>query len=363
MDDLSVLVLLTGANEGSTPLEAVAHSGAEDIDITVLDFFEASENTHGVDVVSLGASSKYDWRAYRDLYGALRRHQPDVFHVHPNAIGAVARILARFAGIDCIVTTEHNTHAEFGIVRNLVNGGTNWLNDVVVANSVATAESFRAWEQRLLSIAGTKTTVVHYGANVEGIERARTRETVADLPDGFRIVTGGRLADQKNLAVLLRAVALLHEDYPDVRLIVTGDGPKRNELERLAADLGIAEVVTFLGWLPEREDVYTIYHAADLFAYPSHYEGFGVANAEAMATGTPVVVNDIPVLREVVGGAGVFVDATDPRALADAIGSLHDDPERRAALGEASAERIRRELSLSRTVKWYNEVYRECAGE
>lgn len=357
---IDVIVLLTGANEGSTPLEVASLVNDPHIKIEVIDFFEAADHTHGVDVRSMNANSKYDVAAYKTLMEYLSRRDPDVLHIHPNAIGAVVRILANFLEDFCMITTEHNTHDEFGCIRNLVNGGTNWLNDVVVSNSVSTSESLRTWERALLSIGKTDTTVIHYGANLEAINKAIRQRAPPELPDGFRVVTGGRLAEQKNLGSLIRSIAILDKDYDNIQLIVTGDGPKRGNLEQLARELDVENKVTFLGWLPEREDVYTVYDSSDLFAFPSYYEGFGVANVEAMVTGTPVVVNDIPVLREVVGDAGLLVDAQNPQQLADAIRELYDNADRREHLGKRAKERVRTNFSLAETVRKYNEVYESC---
>jgi glycosyltransferase involved in cell wall biosynthesis len=359
MSATSVMVLLTGANEGSTPLEVAAASNDPHIDITVVDFFVAGERTRGVDVISLSANSKYDWRAYSRLLNLLRRHRPDVLHVHPNAVGAIARLLGVLTNIPCLVTTEHSTHTDFGIVRNLVNGGTNWLNDVIVANSSATADSFKQWEKILQSASNTETTVIHYGVNIKEIQGAPYPCDI-QLPSGFKICWTGRLTDGKNLSSLLRAVSILRNDNIDIELVLAGDGPMRAELEALARRLGIESSVTFLGWISERKNVYTVISKTDIFSFPSVYEGFGMSNVEAMATGTPVIVNDIPVLREVVGDAGLFVDATEPRQLADAIRELYDNPELRERLGEKARKRARTHFPLAKTVKEYNEVYRSC---
>jgi glycosyltransferase involved in cell wall biosynthesis len=125
----------------------------------------------------------------------------------------------------------------------------------------------------------------------------------------------------------------------------------RSELEMLSGRLGIGSSVTFIGWLSKRKEVYTVLSKPELFSFPSHNEGFGMANVEAMATGTPVVVNDIPVLREVVGDAGLFVDATDSQQLADAIEELYHDSDRRERLGERAKDRARTNFSLAETVK------------
>lgn len=362
MSETEVFVLLTGANEGSTPLEAASHVQADDIHITVADFFDADGRPYGVEINSFDADSKYDIGSYLELYRVLRERRPDVLHVHPIAIGAVATFVGRLAGIDCIVATQHSQHDGHGPVKQVVNGISNVLCNVVVNNSVATAESFPVWEDVLLDVSRTKRQVVHYGIDLESVNTVRQNSRTMDLPDGFLVGTSGRFVKSKGIDSLVRATARLVNTAPEIRLVLAGDGPERSNLESLAAELGVSDNVIFLGWLSERERVYEFLDTLDVFAFPTRYEGFGVSNAEAMAMGTPVVVNDLPVLREVVGEAGLFVDATDPESLADGINELYDNPAQRQRLGERAAERIREQFSLASTVKEYNEVYRTCAG-
>ncbi len=92
----------------------------------------------------------------------------------------------------------------------------------------------------------------------------------------------------------------------NVELLLVGDGVKRPDLERLAAELKIVERVRFLG---NRSDVPDILAAADIYIQPSRWDGFGIAALEAMAAGLPVVVSNVPGLRDVVGDAGLLFEA------------------------------------------------------
>ena len=100
-------------------------------------------------------------------------------------------------------------------------------------------------------------------------------------------------------------------------------------------------------------------NAADLFVYPSVYEGFGLPPLEAMACGTPVVVSDAAALREVVGEAGIVVEARDPQALARAIAEVLRDRERHRALREAGLARARQfswEATALQTAGLYHRI-------
>ena len=110
-------------------------------------------------------------------------------------------------------------------------------------------------------------------------------------------------------------------------------------LLRFVDELGLRDAVTFTGPLSDRELVGAM-AASDVFVLTSRHEGFGVPVLEAMTLGLPVVANAAGALPEIVGDAGVLVDATDPYATADAVAELVADPARCRALAEAGRERL-----------------------
>lgn len=147
----------------------------------------------------------------------------------------------------------------------------------------------------------------------------------------------GRLKRYKGIDVLFEALARLAMDGHDIHLCVAGRGDDRSRLERVAADLGMAERVRFLGYLSEAEKVRRLQRAW-VAVYPSPKEGWGITNVEAAACGTPVVASDSPGLRESVlhGETGFLVPHGDSAAWAAALGSLVGDPGLRARLGRGA---------------------------
>lgn len=360
---IDVVAFTTEASETSIALEVVAAFDDPEISITPVVFFEPESSPFGLDVVSLDAASQFDARAYRRFISVIRSVEPDIVHVHPNATGAIVRVLSRVAGVPTVVSTEHNPHTHFGPLKNAVNGSTNWLSDVVVANSERTAASLGRWERALLTAAGTRTVVIHNGVDVRAIDDAIDRRPPPDLPDGYVVGTAARLVPQKNLSAAVDAVAELTDTGPDVHFAIVGKGPSRDALERRATERGVADCVHFLGYLPERRDVYPFLASLDAFLFPSSFEGFGVAVAEAMAARTPVVVNDIPTTREVVGEAGVYADASDPVAFARAVERLLTDDDRRRSLADRGRDRVVERFSLEETVTRHAELYRSLVAE
>ncbi|WP_136689052.1 glycosyltransferase [Halorhabdus amylolytica] len=360
-DPVEVAVLLNGAREGNTPLETVANSEDERVEINIVVWKEVNGKPYGLDVTDLGAKSRFDLDGYRKLWQYLSEKRPDILHVHPIAIGTIATGMARSLGIP-VVTTEHNSHTHHGKIKKVVNGITNAFRSVVVSNSQATADSFSTWEQRLLQLADTNQIVIPYGPNIARIDTCRREGSAPKLPEGTIIGAGGRLSAQKNLATLIDAFSCIQSKYSSVHLVFTGEGPQRELLEEKVRSHGLTNNIHFLGWFPSQKDVFSFYDAIDIFAFPSHYEGFGMANAEAMAAETPVVCNDIPVLQEVVGDAGILVDATDENELADALERLIENPDLRSELGERARKRIEDTYSITRSAKEYADLYCDIAG-
>lgn len=171
---------------------------------------------------------------------------------------------------------------------------------------------------------------------------------VAPAPDRATLVALGRLHTNKGFDVLLRALALL----PDATLALAGEGPERGALETLAAELGIAGRVRFLGW---RQDTGALLKAAEVFVCPSRHEPLGNVVIEAWSAARPVVAAAVDGPRELIadGEDGLLVPKDDPAALAAAIAALLADPQRAARLAEAGRARFAADFAEAAVVaRW-----------
>ena len=167
-----------------------------------------------------------------------------------------------------------------------------------------------------------------------------------------------QLFPRKGIRFLVEAAAQLKPRFPDLKVVVAGDGFERPELIALAERLGIARDVTFLGWVPNSE-LPQYYRAAALSVIPSLEEGFGIPAAEAMGCETAVVASDAGGLPEVVeqGVTGLIVPRGDANALAGAIGELLADPARRRRMGQAGRERALRLFDWDRSAEQFEQIY------
>lgn len=157
-----------------------------------------------------------------------------------------------------------------------------------------------------------------------------------DASVDYDLVTASQLIPRKRLEDLLRAFAALRAGRPHLRAAIVGSGPLELDLRMLAAQLGIAEAVDFLGF---RRDVEDILARARVFVLTSAIEGLPIAITEAMASGLPVVVTDVGEVRDLVrdGENGYLVRVGDVDGLVDRVAKLLDDPALRRELAAAAA--------------------------
>lgn len=186
-------------------------------------------------------------------------------------------------------------------------------------------------------------TVIPTGIDLEPYTTAEGNElrTSNNWQDDKVIISIGRLAEEKNWATLLQAVAKVCREHPDLRLVLVGYGPDKAALQQLAVELGISERVTFTGKLPF-SDVVNYLKAADLFGFTSVTETQGLVTLEAMAAGLPVVAVDASGTRDIVDdGVQGFLVPNDADALAASIKQLVESPEKMRSFSIKSLEKAR----------------------
>jgi len=191
------------------------------------------------------------------------------------------------------------------------------------------------------------------GVNIERLRGAAERGRLLRNKRGPVIAMMARLDEIKDHDTLLAAFALVLAARPDASLWLVGDGVRRRVLERYADELGIGDAVSFLG---VRQDVGELLGQTDVFAFSTtQAEGFGIALAEAMAVGLPIVASDVPACRELLGGgvAGLLIPARSPEKMAAAILDLTADRERAHRLGVAAEERARATYDISLCAERY----------
>lgn len=210
--------------------------------------------------------------------------------------------------------------------------------DHIIADSAHTArdlrEQWQVLDERISVVQGAVDHARFHPRAADG-ENARVRARYA-LGDAPYILTVSRLEPRKNHLRLVEAFALARREgaIPQRLVIGGGKGWLYEQTFARVQELGLADAVTFTGFVDE-VDLPALYRGADLFAYPSLYEGFGLPVIEALAAGTPVLTGDNSCLPEAGGPGALYVNAQDVRAIADGLLRLATDAPLRATLRTA----------------------------
>jgi glycosyltransferase involved in cell wall biosynthesis len=193
--------------------------------------------------------------------------------------------------------------------------------------------------------------------------RAAARAGLGLTSEAPVLVTVGRQEFQKGQWHLLEAMPKVLAAHPDARLLLAGrTGNASGRLDEVVRSARLDGQVTFLG---HRDDVPEILAAADVFVFPSLYEGLGGALIEAMALGLPIVASDLPAIREVVedGRNAVLVPPGSSSDLAAAIDALLTDEPRRSAMGARGREIFEERFTLERSAARMLALFERVASE
>jgi glycosyltransferase involved in cell wall biosynthesis len=257
------------------------------------------------------ARHEYPAIAYR-LYKRLRRRLPDAVITHTTYSNIMGQAIAAALGVPKRIAVHQNdlpSHPPVARAVDCILGHVGVYSRIVgVSDSVV--QSTRHYLSRYTKLVSR---IYNCVAPVEPIDLADIKRQGV-VSSQKVLLSVGRLSRQKNHRTLFQA--LCH--VPNVSLIVAGDGELASELREQVAALSLSDRVVFTGEVNE-EQIYRLMRRADLFVFPSLWEGFSLAAVEALNAGMATVTSDIPPNREVFGDAALFVQPTDVAALARAI--------------------------------------------
>jgi len=276
--------------------------------------------------------------------GRLRAFRADLVHVALcwTNYGASMLWLAQHCSLPSVISV-HNAfppasftgwhaallHRAFGAVRG-----------IYAVSESALAHFLAIYKPYIL--ASTRLAVIPNGVDVERFQPSAPARAVArerlNLPAGALVIGAvGRLSEQKRPDKLITLFAMLRERFPELHLVLAGNGPLEAAARAQVQRMGLAQWVRFTGFVDAVEEVMP---ALDLHLLLSRNEGFGIATIEAMACGVPAVATAVPgsvdILRD--SGGGLLVPADDLAVAAYRVGALLADPERRAAMGRRARD-------------------------
>lgn len=298
----------------------------------------------------------------RRLRHAIRRYRIDLIHAHQFAPCFAAGLARRGSARPPILYTDHGRplHDQRRPARALA--CKTLLRDT--DRVTAAAEHVRDALARFDGIAPQRITVIPTGIDPDRFEhtseddRAVARQLMGLGPNENVIIHVARFAPEKDHETALHAFARAHDQLPDTRLVLIGDGPTRPAMQRAAWGLGVADHCLFLG---RREDVDALLPGADVFLLSSLTEGVSPTMLEAMAARLPVVATSVGGNAEVVahGATGLLSPPADPHTLAHNLALLLRDPGLRRRMGEAGQQRVRQRFTRQAMLTAYAQLYQQ----
>ena len=305
-------------------------------------------------------------KAYRELKNVIKSEKFDLIHCHTPTVSMMTRLASKKARAcgSIVMYTCHGFHFHNSSSKK------NWMmyypvekylsrycDYIVTINKedYNRAKTFHCENVRYIPSVGVD---INRIINLT-VDKAAKKNEIGVPADKILIISAGELIERKNHEVIVRALAKIND--PDIYYAIAGKGPLKDYLINLAKDLGVSERVLFLGF---RTDVFELYHAADISAFPSKIEGLGLAGVEAMAAGIPLVSSNVHGILDYVidGKTGYAINPYDVDGFAKAIEKLAKDVSLRESMKEDCIKAVEPfELSNALNVMW--DIYREVLAD
>ncbi len=288
----------------------------------------------------------------------------DVVHTHLMGTDTDFLYAAQRAGVKAVVHTIHNVYRQYAS-RRAVDRIRNWRRRAAYKRYdrvFAVDDEVRDWAVERGMVERGGITTVRNGISFPSLDVRTSREELRKRYGIGRndrmVLNTGSLTAQKNQLSIVRAVHLLAQKGMGIRLFIAGEGPLRGELENEVRALGIESSVRLLGY---REDIPSLLKAADIFAFPSLWEGLPIALLEALACGTMALASDIPVHNRILGAGrfGWLAPAGSPGDIAGALEKALKSAKSFIGNIKAAREMVIENYSAGRMAKEYISSYLE----
>jgi glycosyltransferase involved in cell wall biosynthesis len=294
-------------------------------------------------------------------FSSLKKFNPDVIHFHLIFGAGFEAVIESKLLKKPLIETNHTPILEFALYSPIQ---TDWFKRFLV--------HYDAWFYNRSDFVSSPTRlifenmkyinpdiphrVVSNPINVDEFHPVDGKEKTAHP---FTILYAGKLAIEKKIDVVMRAVAKARKEIPDIRYLIVGKGAYESQLRDLAKSLDMEHNVVFAGFVPDK-DLPRYYAQSDVFALMSTAETQSIVCMQAFATGIPVIAADAWGLKEyIVPSAGFLIKPGDEDAVTEKISYLYRNPDVRAAMGKKGREHVLQFSTANVATAWEN-IYHEA---
>ncbi len=314
----------------------------------------------GIPTICLNATSWRQFSIYPRLVRQFRKIKPAIVQTYLFHANILGRMAARSARVKHVVSGIRVAERR-GKWYHLVDRWT----DRWVSKHVCVSRAVRDFTLRMTRIPAEKMVVIPNGVDLSRFSDALPipRESLpACNEQDLLALFVGRLDPQKGVFDLLNLAQNLKESLPHLKWLIAGEGVLKQEMENRIEKMNLNDRVHLLG---RRDDVAQLMRTADLFVFPSRWEGMPNVILEAMAARVPVVSYDVEGIQELLSDqqSGLIVPGGNITEMARAIASLATSLERRQHYAEKAFEKVRDQFSWEQTVSQYERLYESLINE
>lgn len=311
----------------------------------------------GVRFLALSRSSRLGLGSWRPLLELMRHERIDVLHSHKFGSNVWGAMLTSLLRVPVFVAHEQTWSYQGQPLRRFLD------RELIARRAGAFIAVSSEDRRRMIEVERIDPEKIFMLPNA--IPTPPAGDSATDPRSDLGIDSAARLVGvvcvlrpQKALDVLLEAAAELRIEFPELRVVIAGDGPERPSLERMIAELELSETVSILGL---RDDVNELLAAFDVTVLCSDFEGTPLALMEYMEAARPIVATRVGGVPDLIvdGVHGLLVEPRDPAGLAAAIASLLRDPARAAEMGRRARERRRAEFDLDVAARRLEQLYEQ----
>ena len=289
------------------------------------------------------------------VYKVLKKHQPDIIHCHNLQAHFFGGLCALLLPNTKVVLTKHGQHIP-------TSGFTSKINKLTLQKSkiIGVSADITQLMQKWITKNNQPIEYIANGISLTPYKDLKSKETAKEAlgikPSTFCIGIVARLSPPKDHLLLIEAIAVLSATYPNIKLLIVGDGPLRSTIETYITSNHYEDLVSMLG---ERKDIANILNALDLFALTSSSEGIPMTILEAMAASLPVIATNVGGIPQIVidGETGFLVTNKQKKELSDAIERLIVDRNLHTTFGANGRTLLEKNYSIKQTMEKYEAIY------
>lgn len=308
-------------------------------------------------------SLKKDLASFIAIYKFIKKNKFDIVHTHSSKTGVIGRVAAKLSGVKKIVHTVHGF--AYPAANSKVSKFIFYLMDFIAAfctdHLIVMNDADLKLARKVLPLRNDKIKLINNGVDVNAyhneLSLENKNEQKKDLgmkTDKINIVSVGRLSQQKNPELLLKAFNEI--DNEDVELYFIGDGPLHAPMVEYTVTNAITDRIHFLGW---RKDVQKILPLFDIFILASRWEGMPLAILESMAASVPVICSDIPSNKFLIEStSGLLFESDNAADLVSKINLLVDDSKLRSEHATRAFNKIQESFDLNKRIEILKLMYR-----